>query len=257
MPFNGDTWNESSPTNADVANEIDDNFRDLKVGLSGRLRKEHIWPASQTNTSEAGPHLYVTLYPSTAAPTLPIVGTTTQVAGIWASSGSQAIMIIDSVGNNYTLMSSGKGLNIIGAYYSATGSVGDVVIGGANGLTKVAPAATRGDVFISRGTTSDASFMARRAVNAWVTFSGGNASIYDSFNVSGVTKTASGVYQVTFATGFLDTKYAIFLSAGDSSQSPVCYHGTKGTTTIVVNVQANGGVGLDASDVSLIAVGSA
>ena len=66
----GDTWDEASPTNATVATAIDDYNRDLRVGIRSRMALEHEWPDSQSATSEAGVHKFITLQQQAAAPTL-------------------------------------------------------------------------------------------------------------------------------------------------------------------------------------------
>lgn len=248
MAFDGSSWNEASPVNQDLATEIDDNMRDMKAGVSGRMRQEHVWPVSQTATSQAGYHSYITLQGQTGAPTLPLVGTTTQLAAIWVSSGSKVAFIMDSSAGSYPIAS----------FQSTTGTQGGVVICGSDGAhVRVAAPGSPGDVLQSNGTTADASFANRRTVNAWVNFSGGSGGVLDSFNVSGVSKNATGSWTVTFSTAFLDTNYAVFCSASESAGTLVCvsYSG-KATGTIIAKAQANGGAGIDPPNYSLIAVGS-
>ena len=79
----GAVWNEAEPTNATVANQIDDYNRDLRVGIRSRMAREHIWPDSQTGTGQAGHHSIVSLQTQTAAPSYD-----TSAAGVlYASSG--------------------------------------------------------------------------------------------------------------------------------------------------------------------------
>ena len=77
----GDTCDESVPTNATEALNIDDYNRDLRKGMRSRMNIEHEWPASQSATNEAGQHKYMTLQMQSAAPTL----AGTQVSALYAS----------------------------------------------------------------------------------------------------------------------------------------------------------------------------
>ena len=45
MPFDGSAHDETTPTNSDLANEIDDNIRDMKISVRSRMANEHIWPS--------------------------------------------------------------------------------------------------------------------------------------------------------------------------------------------------------------------
>ena len=66
----GTTWDETAPTNATSATQIDDYNRDLRKGISGRLAHEHEFPDSQSATSEGGKHKFMTLQMQTTHPTL-------------------------------------------------------------------------------------------------------------------------------------------------------------------------------------------
>lgn len=66
--------------------------------------------------------------------------------------------------------------------------------------------------------TSGAVFTTQNAVTgiakAWVNFNGTNASIRNSFNVSSVTRTTTGVYTVSFTTNMPNANYVVSGSAG-------------------------------------------
>ena len=66
----GITWDETAPTNATSATQIDDYNRDLRKGIRSRMALEHEFPASQSATSEAGKHKFITLQMQTTHPTL-------------------------------------------------------------------------------------------------------------------------------------------------------------------------------------------
>ncbi len=160
MAYDGSAWDENNPTNSTLANEIDDVAVDMKIGVRSRMQNEHAWPAVQTGTNQAGQHLFVTLQPQTGAPTLPVVGTTTQIAAIWASSGSQNLLIKASNATSYVLFNSSAGaVNISAGYYSATAAVGDVLIGSAGGL-KVLVASATNLALITRAGTADPNWQA-------------------------------------------------------------------------------------------------
>ena len=66
----GDTWDETNPTNSTLATLIDDYDRDLRKGVRSRMNREHEWPASQAATSEGGQHRFITLQNQSTKPTL-------------------------------------------------------------------------------------------------------------------------------------------------------------------------------------------
>lgn len=71
----GTTWDESVPTDATTAFQIDDYDRDLRKGVRSRFALEHEFPASQAATAEAGRHKIVSLQRQTAVPTSVLSGT--------------------------------------------------------------------------------------------------------------------------------------------------------------------------------------
>jgi len=66
----GDTWDETAPTNATAAVQIDDYMRHIQKGVRSRMAFEHEWPASQSATSEAGKHKFITFQEQDNKPTL-------------------------------------------------------------------------------------------------------------------------------------------------------------------------------------------
>ena len=105
----GVTWAESLPDNSTLAHQIDDYNRDLRVGTRSRMAREHVWSSSQTATSEAGHHQFITFQQQTGAPT--ITTALTQVGAIYVgssgdgypltfeNSAGSAIVIVNSAGN--------------------------------------------------------------------------------------------------------------------------------------------------------------
>lgn len=77
MPIgDGATWGETKPDDDTNLSDGDNYQRDLRVGIRARMAFEHLWPSSQTGTSEAGYHTVITFQPATTAPSTLIVGTT-------------------------------------------------------------------------------------------------------------------------------------------------------------------------------------
>lgn len=111
----GDTWDETNPTNATVGVNIDDYDRDLRKGVRSRMAHEHEWPASQSATSEAGRHKFVTMQLQSTQPTLSgtqiaalyikTVGTRYEVFFARASTGAEEIQITTTGGLNIGLQS--------------------------------------------------------------------------------------------------------------------------------------------------------
>lgn len=132
MPIgDGATWDESNPTDATLANQIDDYQRDLRKGTRARLAIEHVWPLSQTGTSEAGYHTYITFQNQTGIPTMPVVASSTQSGMLFMSAGN--LFFQNSAAGVATLIASGAGLNVANALYSTTGTLGDLLIGTSGG----------------------------------------------------------------------------------------------------------------------------
>jgi hypothetical protein len=77
---------------------------------------------------------------------------------------------------------------------------------------------------------------------AWVNFVGGTGAITGSFNVSSVTRSATGTYQVNFTTAMPDANYAVAGSANDNAGIVTTFGGTYSTTTsrILVATSTNG-----------------
>lgn len=145
MPLDGQGWDETNPTDATFANQIDDYMRDERIAVRSRMAREHIWPSSQVTTGEAGPHTYITFQPQTGTPTLPIVGTQTQCAGIYFQTNNG--YVVDSAGVGRMFFASGAGIAV-----SNTATLGAIsVITGSGGLAVLSPGSS-GQVLVSAGT---------------------------------------------------------------------------------------------------------
>lgn len=96
MAYDGSQWDEANPTNSTLANEIDDVARDIKIGVRSRMQNEHIWPAAETGTGEAGFHTTISLQTQTATPSIPVLNGTTQAGVVFASSGYPGALLYNS-----------------------------------------------------------------------------------------------------------------------------------------------------------------
>jgi microcystin-dependent protein len=104
MAYDGSTWDTASPTNATIANEIDDVARDMKIGMVGRLNQEHIWLGGQVATAEAGMHRYISLQSQAAPPAL-VTGTNTAQGAVYSTLG--ALTYINSASTVVPIVGSG------------------------------------------------------------------------------------------------------------------------------------------------------
>jgi len=55
---------------------------------------------------------------------------------------------------------------------------------------------------------------------AWVNFTGSSAVINGSFNVSSVTRSATGIYSISFTTAMPNTNYSLVATNASNSASP-------------------------------------
>ena len=75
----GNTWDETTPTDATIAVNMDDYNRDIRRGVRSRMAFEHEWPNSQAAPAEAGKHKFITLQNQAAKPTI----SGTQLAAVY------------------------------------------------------------------------------------------------------------------------------------------------------------------------------
>jgi len=81
---------------------------------------------------------------------------------------------------------------------------------------------------------------------AWVNFNGvTTATIRASFNVSSVTRTATGNYTVNFATAFSDANYIVTATSGGSAARPTTSSTFTTTSALVTCSDSNTGAGYD------------
>lgn len=136
MAFDGVVWSSATPNNANLVSEGDDFIVDVKLGVSKRMNREHVWPIEQTGTGDGGHHAYLTFQPQAAAPTF---GGTTAGA-LYFSTAPQNAFIQDSAGTSYQVMKTGVGLFnplIAKSWVTMSGVATAILLGGA-GIASVA-----------------------------------------------------------------------------------------------------------------------
>lgn len=135
MAFDGVIWTSSSPNNANIVSEGDDFIVDVKLGVSKRMNREHVWPIEQTGTGDGGHHSYLTFQPQGQAPTF---GGTT-AGGLYFTTAPQNAFIQDSAGNSYQLMKTGVGLfnPLVAKAWVSMSGVATAIILGAAGIASV------------------------------------------------------------------------------------------------------------------------
>jgi hypothetical protein len=115
---------------------------------------------------------------------------------------------------------------------AATHTSKGVLIGnGTSAVTTVSPS-TSGNVLVSDGTSWTSSTYP--AAKAWVNFNGTTSSpstIRSSYNITSVTKTGTGRYNLNFTTAMADTNYVVVSFAKDSYISLLGGAGIDSTST--------------------------
>jgi hypothetical protein len=137
----GIVWNEALPDNNTLAHQIDDYNRDIRLGVRSRMAREHVWPASQTGTGEAGHHQFITFQQQTGAPTL------------LASSGMVGALYVGSSGAGYPLMfenSAGSTVTLV----NSAGNLPSIISGGTQGGIIVCSSANANGVVVLAATTA-------------------------------------------------------------------------------------------------------
>ena len=204
MAFTGDSWNETSPTNSDLANEIDDYMQDMKKGVRGRMANEHIWTNSQVATGEAGQHKYITLSTQTSQPGL-VIGTSTQAGCIYARTTGTGVatVITNSAGYEAWLMHNsytGGGIVPKGGIIMWSGTIATLPIGwylcdGNNGTPNLI------DKFIV-GAKQDDGGTAKTNISGSLTVSGGASTVAASNHQHLVPMLGDGSGALYMGTGY-------------------------------------------------------
>jgi hypothetical protein len=96
---------------------------------------------------------------------------------------------------------------------------------------------------LSDGTNSTSSTNCiRGSAKAWVSFAGSSGSIYNSYNVSSITRSSTGVYVVNYTNALSVTNYCVQVTGSGSGSGGSLYavdNGTLLTTSARVSSRAN------------------
>jgi len=185
MAYDGITWNEAGIDNNTQASLIDDHMRDLMKAVRSRMAQEHVFPASQTGTNEAGWHTFITMSAQTSTPSL-VYGTSTQEGCVFIDANNH-LTFEASAGTTYIICRSGAGI----ALAAGTGTLGAIPYITSGGGTVLLAPATSGYMLVTASNTG---------APVWQAFS--------SMNV---------------ARGVVNNGGIIPLTAGYSSASAVCF----------------------------------
>lgn len=256
MAYDGSAWDETTPTNSTLANEIDDVSRDMKIGMSGRMRLEHIWPASQTGTADAGYHTYISFQAQTANPTVPVVAAVTQAGVLFVTAGN--LTFRNSAGVNATLISSGKtALNIVGGLYSATGTLGEAVIGQSGGALQILAPGSSGQLLTaSTGGTGIIWASNAAAIGTHVNYgaspsTGTNVTNAATIIYRGRVALTSGTATISGLTFTDATSYSISVVRVSTLHTEAVFATSVGNTSFVIN-----GNGNNSDVISWLAIGN-
>ena len=229
------TWDETTPTNSTVANQIDDYIRNLRIDLRERMAVDH--DNSSDDTDTLGYHDKVTLKvrsePTKADDTVILYGKDHD-----AGDGAECMLfIIDEGGNTaqLTVQSAAgdavylngavlKPLSVAaGAYAAGSVDVDDI----ANATITVAKMAAAAIVTEAEGVGSvdddtavptdgavkayvDAQTPASGSLcKAWVQHASDGTKAGSGYNITSTARNGAGDYTVTWDTNFADTNYAV------------------------------------------------
>lgn len=219
----GITWDETEPTDATVAVQIDDYDRDLRKGVRGRMAREHEWPDSQSATSEAGAHKFITMQTQGAAPTL----AGTQNASIYVDTDN--VMRIET-----SLISAAPVPRIVQVVNTQTGAV-------ATGSTVIIyddtiPQITEGDQYMSLAITpTSATNKLKIEVTVVISNSGNGANLTTAlFQDTTANAIAAVAHHKVNATAPVATSFTHYMTTGTTSETTfkVRIGGDGGTITL-------------------------
>lgn len=95
---------------------------------------------------------------------------------------------------------------------------------------------------------------------AWVQFAGASGTRNASYNVSSVTRSATGRYTLNFATAMTDANYAVLMSenviSGSDNLGAFSYYSPTTTTLNVITANTAGTVYVDAFSISVALFGN-
>lgn len=226
----GDTWDETNPTNNTFAVQIDDYNKDLRKGTRGRMANEHEWPASQAATAEGGRHKYVSFQDQASLPVGAIDGT--QVGGLYVK--TQGLFFVNTASDEISIVigtAVGDGKIVVSATDTAAGYIADKVdstyltISGTNLLFATSAIA------IYRYTSLSAS-TAENAQNLKMCYGGFGLGGGASTNITNLPFTDGTSYGVNLCFGSLNTPTEALVASRINGSTITVYNGDNLTQTV-------------------------
>jgi hypothetical protein len=111
---------------------------------------------------------------------------------------------------------------------------------------------------LSDGTNSTSSTNCiQGSAKAWVQFNGSSGAIRASYNMSSVTRSATGLYTLNFTNALADGNYAVAGAGGDATTSAfvlksVAYNAAPSTTSVAISMGNSAFSNTDATYSSVI-----
>lgn len=237
-----DTIDTSVPAGSDDPAEADDNMRRIQGGFQELGNVEHDYALTGTAITGDGTHTDITTTSITNAGTLANTGdfaVNTDKFTVAAASGNTLV---------------GGTLDIQGT--TAVVGVLDEDAMGSDSATNLATQQSIKKYVDDQNVVQNAGL-----IKAWVNFDGDDGSVRDSFNVTGVNRSATGTYTITWDTNFGGTDYVIAGFCGDATKGAgfVCGISSDAplqTTTAVIHTRNTGNQDTDYNVVTVIAIGA-
>ena len=141
---------------------------------------------------------------------------------------------------------------------AATLTANNVLLGNGTSAPQVVAPSTTGNVLTSNGTTWVSSTpvvtSASQLAKAWVNFDGTSGTIAASFNVSSVTRSSTGTYEINFTTAFANANYCAVMgsnmrNSGGETVLNQNFNVTKTTSVLPIRSMSGSGTVGDASPI--------
>ena len=261
MTVFADAYDTATPAGSDDPAEADDNMRRIQDAVQQRENVDHYWPLTGTEVSDAdtGEHRKVTLRTGSAPAAVADKGF------VYAKDvgGKAELFYRDEDGNEVQITTAGK---LEGANLKNDSVTKDALEGTLPDGADLEAATESGDgdrtiadkAYVDDENTSQTSGL----IKAWVSFDGDTGTINGTgFNITSVSRTATGKYTITWATDFADDDYAIAGFCGDAAGlAGVVTTGTTDTplsagTALVETRRTDNAALFDFNLVTVIAIG--
>jgi len=141
---------------------------------------------------------------------------------------------------------------------AATLTSNNVLLGNGTSAPQVVAPSTTGNILTSNGTTWVSSTpvvtSASQLAKAWVNFDGTSGTIAASFNVSSVTRSSTGTYEINFTTAFANANYCAVMgsnmrNSGGETVLNQNFNVTKTISVLPIRSMSGSGAVADASPI--------